>query len=163
MNPACACRPSGGVRPPALDSCVNSSVQVASPPARPLLLYDGDCDFCSLWIHRWRQTAGDRLDYLPFQHPSVAARFPEVPRARCAAAVQLVETDGRVYGGAEAVFRAFAHKPRRGRLLHWYQRSPAFARASEWAYRLVARHRRFGAVLTRLAIHPRRPFDKTAR
>jgi hypothetical protein len=36
------------------------------------------------------------------------------------------------------------------------------ARASECAYRLVARHRRFCFALTRLAILRRRPFDKTA-
>ena len=101
-------------------------VEVASPPAKAVMIYDGDCNFCSLWIHRWQQTTGNDLDYLPFQDPSVAARFPEVPRGQFEAAVQLVETDGRVYGGAEAVFRALAHKPRRGRLLHSYQRSPAF-------------------------------------
>lgn len=126
------------------------------------MIYDGDCDFCSLWVQRWQQIAGDVLDCLPFQHPSVAARFPEVTLARFEAAVQLVETDGRVYGGAEAVFRALAHTPRRQRLLHWYRRSAAFACASEWAYRLVVRHRRICFALARLASHPRRPFDKTA-
>ena len=127
------------------------------------MIYDGDCGFCSRWIHRWQQTIGSRLDYLPFQDPSVAARFPEVPRGQFEAAVQLVETDGRVYGGAEAVFRALAQNPHRGRLLLWYKRSAVFARASEWGYRLVARHRGFFAALTRLAIGPHSSFDKTGR
>ena len=46
------------------------------------MIYDGDCNFCSLWIHRWQLTTGDRLDFLPFQDPGVAARFPEVPRGQ---------------------------------------------------------------------------------
>lgn len=131
---------------------MDPTITVASPPARPLLIYDGECDFCTLWVQRWQQRAGDHLDCLPFQHPSVAGRFPEVPGARFAAAVQLIEADGRVYGGAEAVFRALARSPRRDRWLRWHQRSPAFARASECAYRFVARHRRFFFALTRLAI-----------
>ena len=77
-------------------------------PAKQPSSYDGDCNFCSLWVHRWQHATGDHLDYLPFQDPRVAARFPEVPRGQFETAVQLVETDGRVYGGAEAVFRALA-------------------------------------------------------
>ena len=150
----------GEIRRPALESNVNSGVKVATPPAKPVLIYDGDCDFCSLWIRRWRQVIGDRLDYLPFQHAGVAACFPEVPHGRFEAAVQLIETDGHVYGGAEAVFRALAHRPRGRRLLRWYQRSSVFACASEWAYRVIAGHRRFFFALTRLAVHSRRPFDK---
>ncbi len=114
------------------------------------MVYDGDCNFCSLWVSRWRHTTGDHLDYLPFQDPSVAARFPEVPRGQFESAVQLVEPDGSVYGGAEAVFRALAWNPRGSWLLDWYEHSLAFAHGSEWVYRLVARHRTFFSVLTRV-------------
>jgi predicted DCC family thiol-disulfide oxidoreductase YuxK len=114
------------------------------------MIYDGDCNFCSLWVHRWQYTTGDHLDYLPFQDPSVAARFPELPRAQFETAVQLVEADGSVYGGAEAIFRALAHHPREGWLLDWYEHSPVFARVTEWGYRLVAGHRGFFSALTRL-------------
>jgi predicted DCC family thiol-disulfide oxidoreductase YuxK len=129
---------------------VVSIVKVASPPAKALMIYDGECNFCSLWIHRWQLTTGDRLDFLPFQDPSVAARFPEVPRGQFENAVQLIETNGTVYGGAEAVFRALAHNPREGWLFDWYEHSSAFAHTSEWGYRLVARHRGFFSALTRL-------------
>jgi predicted DCC family thiol-disulfide oxidoreductase YuxK len=115
------------------------------------MIYDGDCNFCSLWVHRWQHATGDRLDYLPFQDPLVAARFPEVPRGQFETAVQLIDTDGRVYGGAEAVFRALAHNPHGDWLLDWYGHSPLFARVTEWGYRLVARHRGFFSALTRLA------------
>jgi len=126
-------------------------VKVAAPPAKAVIIYDGDCNFCSLWIHRWQHTIGDHLDYAPFQDPSVAARFPEVPRGQFETAVQLVETDGSVYGGAEAVFRALACNPHEGWLLDWYEHSPLFAHATEWGYRLVARNRGFFSTLTRLA------------
>ncbi len=115
------------------------------------MIFDGDCNFCSLWICRWQHATGDQVDYLPFQDSRIAAQFPELPRDRFEAAVQLVEPDGVVYGGAEAVLRALAHKRHEHWLLDWYYRSPAFARSAEWSYRLVARHRRFFSLLTRLA------------
>jgi predicted DCC family thiol-disulfide oxidoreductase YuxK len=114
------------------------------------MVYDGDCNFCSLWIHRWQQTTGGHLDYLPFQDPSVAARFPEVPQGQFETAVQLIETDGAVFGGAEAVFRALAHNPHEGWLLDWYENSPVFATTTEWGYRLVVRHRGFFSAVTRV-------------
>jgi len=115
------------------------------------MIYDGDCNFCARWIHRWQITTGDRLEFIPFQDSRVPARFPELPRGQFETAVQLIETDGRVYGGAEAVFRALAHNPHEDWLLDWYERSPLFAHTTEWGYRLVARHRVFFSTLTRLA------------
>jgi predicted DCC family thiol-disulfide oxidoreductase YuxK len=114
------------------------------------MIYDGDCNFCKLWVHRWQHSIGDRLDYLPFQDPSVAARFPEVPGGQFETAVQLIETDGHVYGGAEAVFRALAHGPHGEWLLDWYEHSAVFARVTEWGYRVVAGHRGLFSALTRL-------------
>jgi lipase maturation factor 1 len=114
------------------------------------MIYDGDCNFCSLWISRWRNATGQSVDYLPFQDARIAAQFPELSRTQCEAAVQLVEPDGSVYGGAEAVFRALAHEPREHWLLDWYYHSAAFAGSTEWGYRLVARHRKVFSALTRL-------------
>jgi lipase maturation factor 1 len=128
-----------------------STVKVASPPPKAVMIYDGDCKFCSLWIHRWQQLTGDSLDYLPFQDPSVAVRFPEVPRDQSMTAVQLVEPDGLVYAGAEAVFRALGHQPHERWLREWYEHSPVFTHVTEWGYRLVARNRGFFSALTRLA------------
>jgi lipase maturation factor 1 len=41
------------------------SRRVAVPPARPLLLFDGKCAFCRVWIARWKAMTGDRVDYAP--------------------------------------------------------------------------------------------------
>jgi lipase maturation factor 1 len=130
---------------------VKSHLHVAAPPAKPLMIYDGDCNFCSRWIRRWQQATGDAVDYLPFQDARVAAQFPELPRNRFEAAVQLVEPEGAVFEGAEAVFRALAHKPHEHWLLDLYYHLPVFAAVSEWIYRGVAGHRRFFSAMTGLA------------
>jgi predicted DCC family thiol-disulfide oxidoreductase YuxK len=115
------------------------------------MIFDGDCNFCKFWVARWQLTTRESVDYLPFQDPAVAARFPELPRERFESAVHLIEPDGAVYSGAEAAFRALATNPRAHWLPDWYARSPAFARATERAYRFVAEHRELFSTLTRLA------------
>jgi predicted DCC family thiol-disulfide oxidoreductase YuxK len=130
---------------------VNERERVAAPPNKPLLVYDGDCRFCTLWIKRWQQTTGGCVDYLPSQDASIIGRFPEIPRARFGQAVQLIETDGRIYSGAEAALRALAKNPARQWLLRCYERSPRFARSAELGYRVVAEHRSIFSALTRIA------------
>src|ERR1019366_9103199 len=101
--------------------------RAATPPPKPLLVFDGDCNFCTLWIRRWQQMSGDAVDYLPSQAASVAAQFPELPREQFTPAGQLIESDGAVYAGAEAVFRTLAPNPTRRGLLKFYQTSQPFA------------------------------------
>ena len=68
---------------------------------KPLMVFDGECQFCRRWIARWRQATGDAVDYAPLQE--AAAEFPEIPRGEFGREVKLIEPNGRVYGGAEAV------------------------------------------------------------
>ncbi len=118
---------------------------------KPLMVFDGDCHFCRRWIERWRETTLDRVDYQSSQE--VGADFPEIPRESFEREVKLIEPDGRVLGGAEAVFRSLNHAARPGllALLAWwmYRQLPGFAPATEWAYHLVARHRTLASTLTR--------------
>jgi predicted DCC family thiol-disulfide oxidoreductase YuxK len=108
-------------------------------PERPLLIFDGDCGFCRAWVAKLRRITRDHVDYAPSQE--VAPRFPEIPAERLAESVVLVEPDGRVAHGAEAVFRSIAHVPGHGGWLWLYRRVPGFRPMSEWLYRWVARNR----------------------
>jgi predicted DCC family thiol-disulfide oxidoreductase YuxK len=129
---------------------VKSTIRVASPPQKPLLVYDGDCGFCTLWIHRWQCVTGELVDYLPSQDPQIAERFPEIPRADFDSSVQLIEPDGSIYNGAEAVFQSLAHNPNYRWVHDFYEVFPPFAQLTEWSYRLVARHRPFFSRVTKL-------------
>ncbi len=124
-------------------------VVVAQPPSKPLLVFDGDCHFCSRWIRRWRQITGDAVDFLPFQDGQIAARFPEIPPQEFEKSIQLLAPDGAVFSGAEAVFHALAQNPKRKWPLRFYEISPAFARFAEHAYEFVAAHRAGFSRLTR--------------
>ncbi len=114
--------------------------------ARPVMVFDGDCGFCRGWIARWQQATGDRIEYVPYQE--AAPRFPQVPAANFARAVHLIEPDGRVCAGAEAVLRSLVSIPVGDWLLGLYLTVPLFARISEALYRLVADHRGFAERIT---------------
>jgi predicted DCC family thiol-disulfide oxidoreductase YuxK len=117
-----------------------------SDQRRPVLVFDGDCGFCRLWIERWRRETAGKVDYEPFQ--SAAARHPEVPREAFREAIHLFETD-RISRGAEAALRALAYAPRLSWLPAFYA-APGAARVSEAVYRFVAARRTPFARLTRL-------------
>lgn len=129
---------------------MKSNISVATRPAKPLMIFDGDCNFCARWIHRWRQITGDAVDYLPSQDPTVAMRFPEIPPDDFITSVQFIETDGAVYSGAGAVFLALAKNPRRQWLWTTYESFPVLESFTERAYRVVASHRTFFSWMTRL-------------
>ena len=122
-------------------------MRVHNPPIRPLVIYDADCDFCRFWIARWQQATTEHVDYISSRE--VAEQFPEIPHEHYQRAVQLVNPDGKVFCGAEAVFRAFAHNARRRWALGLYQRLPGFAQVTEALYRFIAGHRQFFSALTR--------------
>lgn len=106
---------------------------------KPVLLYDGECGFCRRWLVRWRFWTGDEVEHAPYQE--AVSRFPRLSKSALAEAVHLVEPDGRVSTGAEAVYRSLAVHPGKRWLVRLYERFPPFRLASELAYRLIARHR----------------------
>jgi predicted DCC family thiol-disulfide oxidoreductase YuxK len=117
---------------------MKSHLHIALPPSKPTMIFDGDCNFCKLWVRRWQQATGDCVEYIAFQDPRVANQLPELPREKFETAVHLIEPDGVVYSGAEAVFRSLATNPTKQRLRRWYEDVPAFRGATEWVYRFVA-------------------------
>ncbi|HVO96603.1 MAG TPA: lipase maturation factor family protein [Bryobacteraceae bacterium] len=99
------------------------------PSSKPLLIYDGKCGFCGLWLKYWRELTGDRIEYAPSQE--VGEQYPQIPKAEFSKSVQLVRPDGSVANGARAVFEALG---REKYYLPW---------PFEWGYALIARHRDF--------------------
>jgi len=122
---------------------------VEQPPSgKPLLIYDGDCHFCMHWIRRWQKATGANVDYNSFQE--AGARFPEIPRAAYESAVQWIEPDGLHLSGADAVFRLLDFTSAPHPLLQRLRCVPGFMPLARIGYRIVAGHRTFFSLLTRL-------------
>ena len=113
---------------------------------QPLLIYDGRCSFCRIWIDYWKRLTGGRIDYATSQES--ASRFPQIPPEAFAEAVQLVRPDGSFASGARAVFETLGWE-------RLYESSTSVAGFSEAAYRFIARRRSFFYWLTRLTFGER--------
>jgi predicted DCC family thiol-disulfide oxidoreductase YuxK len=110
-------------------------------PDAPLLIYDGRCGFCKIWIEYWKLVTGDRVAYAASQ--DVGAQYPQIPRQEFSRSVQLVRPDGSVASGARAVFEMLGRE-------RIYESAPGVAAVAEWAYRIIARSRSWFYWVTRL-------------
>lgn len=120
---------------------------ISNPPEKPQLIFDGDCGFCRRWIRRWKSFTGSKVEYEISE--KVITLYPEIGGNKFDRAVQLIETDGKVYEGAEAVFRTLSYAPGKSWLYKLYQKTPVFQKVSEWFYAKVAHNRIFFSQLTK--------------
>jgi len=123
-------------------------MRVSDPPSKPILFWDGDCHFCRRWVERWNETTAGAVDYVPFQQ--IGGRFSEIPRENLERAATLIEPDGTVHSGAEAIFRALRSRSSRKWLSWSYDHVPGIAALSETFYKLISRNRQVASVFTRL-------------
>ena len=108
---------------------------------RPVLLYDGQCDLCSAQARRLHTIARGRVTLRSLHDKGALSGCPGLTVEACMKEVKLVERDGSVYGGAEAVVRAvrIGH-PVLGLVLYAYY-VPGIRQAADRAYARVARNR----------------------
>jgi predicted DCC family thiol-disulfide oxidoreductase YuxK len=107
---------------------------------RPVVIYDGACRFCVGQARRLESLVGGRARFESFRDPGVLERHAQLTREGCERALQVVEPDGRVRSGAEAVVHTLAL--RKGfTALKWLYRLPVVRQLFDLGYRQVARNR----------------------
>ncbi len=110
----------------------------AASDGRPLLVFDGDCGFCTTTAHtaqRWL-----RLPHVqPWQFLDLDA-LGLTPQA-CTAAVQWVAADGSVSAAEHAVIAALRHAGGAWAVLGRLLGVPGVRQLAGVGYRLVARYR----------------------
>ncbi len=125
---------------------------------RPLVIYDGNCGFCRIWVEYGKELTGDRLAWAPSQE--AAADHPQIDPKQFDKSVQLVLPDGTVESGARAVCRIAAMAPGRAWALGTYETIPGLARVEESLYAFISAHRGLAYHATRLLwgreVHPAR-------
>ena len=112
------------------------------------MIWDGECHFCRRWIERWREITGDQVNYEISQQ--LGDRFPEISSEQFQRSVVLIDPDGAVFCGAEAVFRSLQCRASKKWMAWSYYHVPGFALVSEAFYRFVSLNRRFASAITRL-------------
>ena len=108
--------------------------------ARALVVYDGECGFCTSTARRLRRLdRAGRLRFRPLQDDRVYAEDPRLDRRTCERTVHLVAEDGTIHAGGAAL-REAAARVGAGRVT-WILALPVARQVTEAAYRLVARNR----------------------
>ena len=108
-------------------------------PPRPILVWDGECNFCRLCAERFDSHIENKVDLIPYQ--SLHQKWPQAPAEDYASAVFLLTPEGKSYRAAAAIYRFYAEYPWRGWAFWAYKRFRWFAVLSEWGYRFVANNR----------------------
>ncbi len=109
--------------------------------AAPVVVYDGECGFCQKQIRRIR--GWDRagvFEYLPRQTPDLTDRFPQLAEGELSTGMRLVDPDGTVHVGADAVYRIATYLPR-WRAIAWVYRIPGVHWAANRLYGWIAARR----------------------
>ena len=109
------------------------------------LVYDGDCRVCNRSVKLLRQMdKRQEIEIVPSQATGVTARFPWIPSAAFADAIQLIGPGGQTWQGAAAIEQLLGVLPR-GRWIAWMYKVPLVRTIADRLYRWFARNRyRFG-------------------
>ncbi|WP_440103158.1 thiol-disulfide oxidoreductase DCC family protein [Streptosporangium sp. H16] len=105
---------------------------------QPVLVFDGDCGFCTTSVRFAERRVGVRARVVPWQLADLRALG--VTRERAEREVLWVE-NGRVYGGAQAVARLLISAGLPWSPLGHVLRIPPFRWVARGIYRLVAANR----------------------
>ena len=108
---------------------------------RPLLIFDGDCGFCTTsasFAKRWVDRRG-RYDLRPWQELHLAGYG--LTEADCIAAAQFVRSDGTVRPAQFAIAEGLKHGAPAWRPLGWLVEAPGVSWLAGKLYTWVADHR----------------------
>jgi len=107
-------------------------------PGRPLLIFDGDCGFCTTsaragqrWLHLEHVEPWQFLDLEPLG----------VTQEQCLQAVQWIHEDGDVVAAERAVIAALCHAGGAWGVLGRIMNVPGIRHIAGFVYRLVAKYR----------------------
>ena len=113
----------------------------AELPDADLVIYDGDCRFCTGQVQNLARWDGKgRLAFISLHDPEVARRFPDLTREQMMEQMYVVDQQGQKYGGA-AAFRYLTTRLPRLYLLAPIMHLPFTLPLWQWGYRQVAKHR----------------------
>ncbi len=111
------------------------------PSDRAVVLFDGDCRFCTQQTRKLVRWFPRAVVARNFQEPGALDAFPGITHEACMKRMHLVTTKGAVYAGAEAGARiVILGLPVLG-LAFWLYYVPGVRQLAELLYGVIARYR----------------------
>jgi predicted DCC family thiol-disulfide oxidoreductase YuxK len=111
-------------------------------PARPVLIYDGDCTFCTTWAHRVENAVGATVQVVPWQElgPAGLAELG-LSEEEAGRASWWIDPAGRRFRGAKSVAKALVALGGRWRPVGHAIATPPLSWLSSGVYAVVVRLR----------------------
>jgi predicted DCC family thiol-disulfide oxidoreductase YuxK len=115
------------------------STRTGAATSKAVIIYDGHCKFCVGQVNR---LVGDdhRIAYRSFRDSGVLDDYPGLDFESCVKEMKLIK-NGRIYGGAEAVFRTVMIRHRVWGKIFLLYYVPGIRSLMDGGYRWVARNR----------------------
>ena len=107
--------------------------------ARPVLLYDGDCAFCTSCVRLVEKRIRPDAEIVPWQFADLAELG--VSEEQATAALQWVQADGTIHAGHEAVAAMLGSSGPIWRIVSRILLLPGISWMAAQAYRLIASNR----------------------
>jgi predicted DCC family thiol-disulfide oxidoreductase YuxK len=109
-------------------------------PTEPLLIFDGDCAFCSSCVRAAQRILPGGVPAVPWQRVPDLAAYGLTPE-EAAEAVRWVDSSGAVAGGHEAVAHLLMHAGGPWSVVGRTLLLPVIGDLAEAVYRVIARNR----------------------
>ena len=110
-------------------------------PAKPTIIFDGECRFCRKQVDRIRLYDRHNLfDYVPRQTEGLDDRFPQLREGDFNTGLRLIEPDGAVSIGADGIYQIARRLPRLW-MVAWLYRVPGLTGVFRRMYGWIARNR----------------------
>lgn len=106
-----------------------------------VVLYDGQCNLCVNTVNVLRKLGTTaNLEYIDLQQADVSAIVPNVDQSQLLAQLHVVEAEGQLFRGADAIVRIMRTIPQL-RWISFIYRIPGLKPLADVLYRIIAKHR----------------------
>ncbi len=108
-------------------------------PKHPIMVWDGECEFCRLCADRFKSAGTGKVEFIPFQ--DLHSKYPKAPQLDYKKSVVFFSKNG-IRSGAAAIYGYYSEIG-----LQWplmlYKRLNVFSKISEILYQFIANNRKF--------------------
>jgi len=108
-------------------------------PKHPIMVWDGECEFCRLCADRFKSAGTDTVEFIPLQ--DLHSKYPKAPRLEYKKSVVFFSNNS-IQSGAAAVY-AYYNEIGVKWPLKLYERFSLFSKISKISYQFIANNRKF--------------------
>ena len=108
-------------------------------PKHPIMVWDGECEFCRLCADRFKSAGTDKVEFIPFQ--DLHSKYPKAPQLDYKKSVVFFSKNG-IRSGAAAIYGYYSEIGVQWPLM-LYKRLNVFSKISEILYQFIANNRKF--------------------